>query len=94
MAEILEVGDKFLIVFEYDADIHPIIARVFKSLCGRVDEFDLTVSMGIVEMKEKDESFTELFRKADIALYVSKNAGKADYRFYDETMEGTEPPQR
>ena len=80
-------GDEFLIVFEYDTDIHPIIARVFKSLCGKVDAFDLTVSMGVVEMTEKEQEFEELFRKADVALYVSKNAGKAAYRFYESSME-------
>ncbi len=80
-------GDEFLIVFEYDADIHPIIARVFRSLCGPVGEFDLTVSMGVVEMTEKGQDFTELFRRADLALYAAKNGGKASYRFYDESLE-------
>ncbi len=80
-------GDEFLIVFEYDADIRLIISRVFKSLCGKVGEFDLTVSMGVVEMTEKDQNFPELFRMADVALYASKNAGKARYNFYDPSME-------
>ncbi len=80
-------GDEFLIVFDYDADIRLIIARVFKALCGMVGTFDLTVSMGVAEMTKKGQKYEELFGKADIALYVSKNAGKASYRFYDPSME-------
>ncbi len=82
-------GDEFLVVFEYNVDIHPIIARIFRSVCGKVDDFDLTVSMGIAEMTEKGQSYNDIFRKADIALYVSKNAGRASYHFYDESMEET-----
>ncbi len=86
-------GDEFLIVFEYDGDIRPIIARVFRSLCGKVGDFDLTVSMGVVEMQEREERYSELFRKADLALYASKNQGKATYNFYEASMEsGTSAP--
>ncbi len=80
-------GDEFLIVFEYDADIHPIIARVFKALCGPVGEFDLTVSMGVAEMTEKGQGFRDLFKHADEALYACKNAGRANYGFYGESKE-------
>ncbi len=80
-------GDEFLIVFEYDADIHPIIARVFKALCGPVGEFDLTVSMGVAEMTRAGQSFRSLFKKADEALYAAKNGGRAGYRFYGESKE-------
>lgn len=81
-------GDEFVIVFDYDADydIHAIVARVFKSLCGKVDDFDLTVSMGIAEMTCKSQSFASLFKQADIALYVTKNGGKNAYAFYDKSM--------
>ncbi len=79
-------GDEFLIIFDYDADIHVIIARVFKALCGKVDDFEVTVSMGVAEMTEKTQTYAELFHKADIALYASKKAGKANYHFYDDSM--------
>ncbi len=79
-------GDEFLIVFEYNTDIQPIIARVFKALCGKVDDFELTVSMGVVEMTDASESYRDLFRKADIALYVSKRSGRAQYTFFDPAM--------
>ena len=80
-------GDEFLIVFEYDTDIHPIIARVFGAICGAVGDFALTVSMGICEKSSADEDYKGLFRKADIALYAAKKQGRSRYRFYDESME-------
>ena len=79
-------GDEFLVVLEYNVDIHPIIARIFKSVCGSVGLFNMTVSMGVAEMTDKNQSYNELFQKADVALYVSKNSGRASYHFYDETM--------
>ncbi len=87
-------GDEFLIVFDYDAeyDIASIVARVYKALCGKVDDFDLTVSMGVAEMTCCSQKFSELYKKADIALYVSKNNGKHTYTFYNDSM-GDSVPQ-
>ncbi len=79
-------GDEFLIVFDYEGDIRSIIARVFKSLCGKVEDFDVTVSMGVVEMTDETQDYEDLFRKADIALYASKQGGRANYHFYDDSM--------
>lgn len=79
-------GDEFLIVFEYDTDIHPIINRVFRAICGKVDDFELTVSMGVCEMTSEKESFTELFHKADIAMYFTKKNGRAGYNYYNDAM--------
>ncbi len=86
-------GDEFLIVFDYDGDydIHSIVARVYKALCGKVDTFDLSVSMGVAEMTSVDQSFQQLFNKADIALYVCKDNGKRSYKFYDVSMGDTVP---
>ncbi len=80
-------GDEFLIVFEHTVEIQPIVARIFHAICGKVGDFDLTVSMGIAEMTEEGESYKEIFRRADLALYVCKNAGRASYTFYDPSME-------
>ena len=79
-------GDEFLIFFEYDTDIHPIIARIFKALCGVIDGFEVHISMGVSEMQEEGESYEILFRRADQALYFSKRAGRAQYHLYDESM--------
>lgn len=80
-------GDEFLIIFDYVGDIRNIVARVYKSLCGKVGEFELTVSMGVAEMTEASQSYAQLFHMADLALYVSKNSGKATFNFYDAAMD-------
>ncbi len=79
-------GDEFLIFFEYDTDINAIIARIFKSLCCNVDKFDVTISMGIAEMTSVGESYEELFHRADLALYHSKQSGRNQYHLYDDSM--------
>ena len=85
-------GDEFLVVLEYNTpDIRPVISRIFKSVCGEIGDFSLTVSMGVAEMKREGQEYKELFRKADIALYASKRAGRAQCSFYDESM-GDEMP--
>lgn len=79
-------GDEFLIFLEYNTDIDPIVARIFGRLCIKIDDWDLRVSMGVVEMSSKEETYEQLFHKADIALYHSKQAGKAQYNKYDDSM--------
>ncbi len=84
-------GDEFLIFFEYDTDINPIIARIFKSLCCSVDKFDVTISMGVAEMNVVGESYEELFHRADLALYHSKQSGRNQYHLYDDSMKDVLP---
>lgn len=79
-------GDEFLIFLEYDTDINPIVGRIFKQLCGNVDSFALTVSMGVCEMSREGETYKEIFHKADQALYFSKNSGRAQFHIYDDSM--------
>lgn len=79
-------GDEFLIFLEYDTDIKPIVERIFRSLCGDVSGFNLSVSMGIAEMTRKGESYEEIFHRADQALYCSKRNGRAQYHIYDDSM--------
>ncbi len=79
-------GDEFLILFEYDTDIGPIIARIFRALCGEIDGFTVNVSMGVYEMHEEGETYEELFHRADQALYFSKRSGRAQYHLYDDSM--------
>ncbi len=79
-------GDEFLIFLEYDTDINPIIARIFRTLSGKIDNFDLSVSMGVAEMQAKCQTYEDLFHKADLALYFSKQSGRAQYHIYDDSM--------
>lgn len=78
-------GDEFLIFLEYKMDLAPIIERIFASLEGKYEEFFISVSMG-VSKAEGNTEYEDLFHRADQALYTAKQAGRGQYRFYDESM--------
>lgn len=80
-------GDEFLIFLEYKTDIVPIIARIFSQLNGKIENFDLHISMGAVEMSDENQTYDELFHKADLALYYSKQSGRNQYNIYNDSME-------
>lgn len=44
------------------------------------------VSVGVVIISESDNNVNEMTKKADLAMYASKNAGKNRYTFYTEEM--------
>jgi len=44
------------------------------------------VSVGVVIITESDNNVNEMTKKADLAMYASKNAGKNRYTFYTEEM--------
>ncbi|MBV8660085.1 MAG: EAL domain-containing protein [Burkholderiales bacterium] len=46
----------------------------------------LTCSIGIAVLPDDGESFESLLKKADIALYRAKEAGRNTFRFFDATM--------
>jgi len=79
-------GDEFLVFLEYTEDLEPIIERIFRSLTGRFDEFDISVSMGVARADLVGMDYETLFHCADQALYTVKRAGRGHYRFYDESM--------
>lgn len=81
-------GDEFLLFLECSVDPHPIIDRIFHSLCGDFEGYTISVSMGIVCSVGEEAEYGELFRMADQALYAAKRAGRFQYRFYDPCMVG------
>ena len=80
-------GDEFLIFLEYKQDLEPIIQRIFTALCGEVDEFRISVSMGISCVSGTEVEYEDLFHQADQALYRAKQSGRGQYFFYDDSME-------
>ncbi|MBQ8970501.1 MAG: GGDEF domain-containing protein, partial [Lachnospiraceae bacterium] len=66
-----------------------------KNLCDNLKEtysdgnIDITVtaSIGIAAYPSQGESFEELYKHADLALYQSKNNGKNRYTFYSAEFE-------
>ncbi len=79
-------GDEFLIFLEYKMELEPVIRRIFSSLVGKFEDFNLSVSMGIAETEEVGTDYEDLFHAADQALYTVKRSGRGQYCFYNDTM--------
>ena len=58
--------------------------QVTKTFVGSPVEGKITISIGAALFPEHGQSFEELYRAADKALYTVKRNGKADFRFYTE----------
>lgn len=63
------------------------ICKIFDLLYAGDDGTKITGSLGIALFPQDGDSFDELYRKADLALYASKRAGKSCYTFYNSGYE-------
>jgi len=86
-------GDEFLIVLSGMADLDAISAAAEKMLAQLVDHFSIegnelstTLSIGIAVYPDDGKDYDTLLKKADTAMYQSKEAGRNTYRFYTEQM--------
>lgn len=52
-------------------------------------DYYCTMSMGVVRFPADGDTVEELIKKADIALYAAKCAGKNRIEFYDDNVEST-----
>lgn len=87
-------GDEFF-VFVRKADFDTIMAkadRINKSVLSMraniSDDNDIACSIGIALGSETENTYQELFEKADIALYKAKNEGKNRVVIYNDDMKG------
>ena len=86
-------GDEFLIILsdiKNTSDISEIAKRLLSSLN---EPFNLdthivpiSTSIGIARYPEHGETFEELMKKADTAMYSAKSEGKNTFRFYENAM--------
>ena len=81
-------GDEFLLFLEYKGDIEPIMRRIFQSVCGTYNGFEISASMGVSLSPENGTQYDELFHAADKALYAAKRKGKNGFLLYNDTMKG------
>jgi len=58
------------------------ICKIFNLLYNDGEGMKISGSLGIALFPADGETFDELYKKADIALYKSKRAGKSCYTFY------------
>ena len=82
-------GDEFIVMIEGDANLalasnlaRDIIAD-FKKYIKTPDPNDLVnVTIGIAIYRGDEGNYSEIFKKADTALYIAKNEGKDSFRIY------------
>lgn len=79
-------GDEFILFMEYRANANSLIERIFKRISSPYKDFDMSISMGVVDVHDFDGDYDLLFRMADTATYRVKNNGKRNYCFYEESM--------
>lgn len=87
-------GDEFAVCATYDAfdeeSLHKYIRKKAEKICevnrrtysnGEI-EVNISSSVGIALAPDQAEQFEDLYKKADSALYLSKNGGKNCYHLY------------
>ncbi len=86
-------GDEFLIVLPNLADpeaVAPILVKLMERLhepyVVQARELSTSVSVGVAIYPDDGTDFDTLRKKADMAMYRAKAAGRNTYHFYDEQM--------
>lgn len=82
-------GDEFLVFFSYDenSDIKLLVKQLFQSICGKFEEFSISICMGVSIYPENGRNYELLFQQADKALYTAKERGRQQYCFYSIFMQ-------
>ncbi len=81
-------GDEFLIcLVDCRTDPESLVDRVYHSIIGEYEGFELSVSMGVACTVGGQYGYDDLFRNADAALYDKKRGGRGGYVFSDMTTQ-------
>jgi len=87
-------GDEFtaLLELEFPEQAAKIAEKLIErvSICQQIEGLDvmLGVSIGIATFPDCGSDLNGLLRAADIAMYEAKRAGRQQYRYYDQEMNG------
>ena len=94
-------GDEFVVLLEA-LSIHPqeaaaqteaiaskILYALGHSYALREHSHNSTPSIGIVVFMESHETMDDVLKKADVAMYQAKAAGRNTFRFFDPAMQAT-----
>jgi diguanylate cyclase (GGDEF)-like protein len=86
-------GDEFLILLPNLPDVDataPIVVKIMACLQEPCEidghELNTSVSVGVAMYPDDGADFDSLMKKADMAMYRAKDAGRNAYRFFDEQM--------
>ncbi len=86
-------GDEFVIIIENappDAELVPVFSRLLNVISQPISHETIrvsaTVSMGVTTFSPRSIDFDAVMRRADIALYASKQAGRNRVTVFSEEM--------
>lgn len=86
-------GDEFVILFEdiaSEEQFAPQVQRLLEAFAEPVQHeatrVSTSVSMGVALFTPQNTEFNDILRDADIALYVSKQAGRNQYTFFNDKI--------
>lgn len=94
-------GDEFVVILEELSEEPAMAAIEVKIVCDRIlkainevywldgFEYHTSASIGVCLFKQQETSVDELLKRADIAMYQAKGAGRNTMRFYDPAMQAT-----
>lgn len=84
-------GDEFLVMLKniHDLDVVAKKAEQISTICREIigkngHRIEISLSIGICIIPLDGQSFEEIFKKADKALYKAKNRGKNSFAFYTD----------
>lgn len=87
-------GDEFALIVPYDGNIDYISQTIDKMMAALKEpiflydhEFSLTTSIGVALFPEHGASFNTLFKKADTAMYASKDNGRNQFTLFHNQLE-------
>lgn len=86
-------GDEFLILHEFEDDMHELVSYVLNIFVAMDNEFEIDgnrmkieISAGISVFPKDSTDLDELIMYADLAMYSVKSGGKNNYAFFDSSM--------
>lgn len=86
-------GDEFLAFSPNISDRNTVAKRcdslirsISQMYTGQLGDIDLSCSIGVSMLPDHGTDYSELFRKADVALYQAKENGKNGYHIYDSDL--------
>ena len=79
-------GDEFMVFLKNVSNKEIINKRIseFRVVFAKINGYQSTCSIGIVEVQKKGFHYDECLKKADAALYRSKEMGKNTYCYYED----------